>query len=473
MEDFSKIALTEASKLGAGYADVRIESKKTERFRLDNDSLTSIDIRSETGAGTRVLQSGSWGFYATNDLTRKGLKKAVAEAFSSARKAAKTLKSPARLAPTKICQVKVAVRVQKKPEEFPMEERVRFAKECAKTMREMSDLIRQASIEMSVDETSKWFASTEGARIQQDHITCIANFSAVARSEGLTENVSQTEGGTGGLERILDSDPLSISRELGKKAAELLSAPTPPDEKLPVVMDPDYLSLVVHEIIGHPSEADRVLGREAAWAGVTWWRGMLGQRIGSEILNASDNSAVEGTLGYYKYDDEGVEAEEKVIFRNGVLTSHMQSRETATEFGAKPNGGMRALSYQFFPLVRMSNTFIKPGNHSFQEIVEGIDRGIYIVGSKVPAIDNRRYNWQISGQWAYMIEKGEVTHLLRDPTLMGVSPEFFKSISAVGKDLKIRPRPGCAKGDPVQSIFVGNGGPHIRAVAQVLPTRGA
>jgi TldD protein len=238
-------------------------------------------------------------------------------------------------------------------------------------------------------------------------------------------------------------------------------------------MDPDYLSLVVHEIIGHPSEADRVLGREAAWAGVAWWRGMLGQRIGSEILNASDNSTVEGTLGYYRYDDEGVEAEEKVIFKNGVLTSHMQSRDTATEFGAKPNGGMRALSYRFFPLVRMSNTFIKPGNHSFQEIVEGIDRGIYIVGSKVPAIDNRRYNWQISGQWAYMIEKGEVTHLLRDPTLMGVSPEFFKSISAVGKDLKIRPRPGCAKGDPVQSIFVGNGGPHIRAIAQVLPTRGA
>ena len=199
---------------------------------------------------------------------------------------------------------------------------------------------------------------------------------------------------------------------------------------------------------------------------------MLGQKIGSELLNAVDDSRVEGALGYYKYDDEGVPAKEKVLIKNGVLINHMHSRETATLFETEPNGGMRASGSQFVPLIRMSNTFIKPGDWALEEMIEDVDRGIYTIGSKVPSIDNRRYNWQISCKWAYLIEKGELTKLLRDVTISGTAPTFFKSIDAVGKDFMMRPVPNCGKGDPMQTMHVGNGGPHIRGRANVIGTRG-
>jgi len=194
---------------------------------------------------------------------------------------------------------------------------------------------------------------------------------------------------------------------------------------------------------------------------------MLGQKVGSDLLNVSDDPRIEGSLGYYKYDDEGVPAEEKILIKNGVLTSHMHSRETAAIFGVKPNAGMRASSYRFVPLIRMSNTFIKPGDSSFEEMLEDTERGVYVVGNKIPSIDNRRYNWQISAQWAFLIEKGELTKLLRDVTVTGVAPEFFNSIDAVGKDFQIRPVSNCGKGDPMQGLYMGNGGPHIRGLATI------
>ncbi len=471
LEDLASKAMTYASKLGARYADIRIEKSVGESFLLENGKVEHVAVGTDEGAGIRALTHGAWGFYATSKLTENDVLKAVELAVKLAKASDTRIREVVRLADVKVVEDKDIVKVKQKPEDYPLEERVKLAKDCDSAMRKTSDRIHKAAVAIGTDRLLKLFHSTEGTRISYDYSKSYIRLEAIAHQIGLTESVGREEGGTGGVERIIEPDPIEISENIAKKAIALLKAPTPSAERLPVILDQDYVALLTHEILGHPSEADRVLGREAAWAGVAWWKGMLYQQVGSEFLNASDDPRIEGGLGYYRYDDEGVPAEEKELIKGGILTNHMHSRETAAIFGVKPNAGMRASSYRFVPLIRMSNTFIKPGDWTFEEMLEDVHRGVYVVGNKIPSIDMRRYNWQISAQWGFMIEKGELTKLLRDVTVAGIAPEFFKSIDAVGKDFQIRPVPSCGKGDPMQGLHVGNGGPHIRGIAIVQGTR--
>jgi len=472
MEDLAKAVMENALKLGAKYADIRIEQSRGEGFLLENGNVEQVSSDSTVGAGIRVLAKGAWGFYATTSLDRKSLLDATKRAYNMAVSSSQRVKEPCKLAPMKVVQDRDVIKVKKKMDDFPMEDRVQLAKDCDSAMRNVSKRIHRAAVSISGDTKKKLFCSTEGALIAHDMMKCYLSLRAVAHEAEITEDQYQLEGGTGGFEAIEKKNPIKLSQELARKTAELVKAPTAPTEEMTVIMDQDYVALLTHEIIGHPSEADRVLGKEAAWAGVAWWKGMIGQRVGSDLFNASDDPRIEGSLGYYKYDDEGVLAQEKVLIKDGVLVGHMHSRETAAIFGVEPNGGMRATSSQFVPLIRMGNTFIKPGDWTFEEMIEDVKHGIYAVGEKVPSIDNRRYNWQISSMWAYMIEKGELTTLLRDVTIAGTAPVFFKSIDAVGKDFILRPISSCAKGDPLQLMYMGNGGPHIRGRAQVIGTRG-
>ena len=235
-------------------------------------------------------------------------------------------------------------------------------------------------------------------------------------------------------------------------------------------MNPDFVALLTHEILGHPSEADRVLGKEMAWAGGAWWSGMLGQKIGSESLNVIDDPTIPGSLGWYEYDDEGVGSQKKNLVQNGILTEHMHSRETASIFDSTPNAAMRATSYSFMPLIRMACTCIAPGNLNPDEIIKDVKNGYYISNMKIPSIDMKRHNWSISAQYANKIENGEIKELLRDVIIVGTASEFFSSIDACGKDFTVRPITNCGKGDPMQQMKMGNGGPTIRGVATIRST---
>ena len=204
-----------------------------------------------------------------------------------------------------------------------------------------------------------------------------------------------------------------------------------------------------------------------AWAGGAWWAGKIGTRIGSNELHVIDDPTIPSSLGWYKYDDEGVPATKKLLINEGILNEHLQSRETATIFDAQPNSSMRATGYSFMPLVRMACTCIAPGDWSPDEMIKEVKNGYLICNMKIPSIDMMRYNWSISCQYAQKIENGELGELLRDVIVMGNSPEFFESIDARGKDFQVRPITNCGKGDPMQIMRMGNGGPHVRGKAIV------
>ncbi len=129
-------------------------------------------------------------------------------------------------------------------------------------------------------------------------------------------------------------------------------------------------------MVAHPSEADRVLGKEMAWAGGAWWKNKLGERIGSEQLNVFDDPTIEESLGWYYFDDEGVQTQKTTLMENGILKNNMQNRETSISFGTQSTGNMRATNYRFMPLIRMACTCIGAGDWKVDEMIKEVKMDI-------------------------------------------------------------------------------------------------
>ncbi|MCV0373000.1 MAG: TldD/PmbA family protein [Nitrosarchaeum sp.] len=464
LQEIACRAISYCQDSGAQYCDARAEIQNKKSAQIENGQVEHIREKSDSGLGIRLLKNGAWGFASiTNPDSFEQIRDRIDSALRSSDYTSKN-KQRVEMYPIPTTKTRKDLPVLRKPD---IEEMIKTGLECDRIISE-NPRITKSVVNPWFSENSKYFKSSEGTEILQNHTDVIIEMIATAHESGKTQSVNITEGGRGGMEQIIQNDTAQNSaRKISEKASELIDAKPAKEERGVVVMNPDFVALLTHEILGHPSEADRVLGKEMAWAGGAWWSGKLGERIGSENLNVFDDPTISHSLGWYHYDDEGVKTKRTNLVENGILKNHMQNRETAHVFGKEPTGNMRATSYMFMPLIRMACTCIQKGDWEQEEMIKDVKNGYFVSNMKIPSIDMKRYNWSISCQYAQKIENGEITDLLRDVIVMGTAPEFFKSIDACGKDFAVRPITNCGKGDPMQSMIMGNGGPSIRGIAMV------
>ena len=465
LQDLADRAVKFASDSGVQYCDARAEQQERKSILVENDQVEHIKNSDDSGIGIRLVKDGAWSFCSINNPNSfDQIKVAINDAIKNATYNSENKKNEISLYPNSSTKNKIDFPVLKTPD---IEELLNIGLECGKIILNESRIIKSI-INPWYTINSKYFTNSEGSEITQNFTDVVVEMIATAHESGLTQSVNITEGGRGGLEQILDKNKIQNSaKEIASKASQLIDAKPAKEEKATVVMNPDFVSLLTHEILGHPSEADRVLGKEMAWAGGAWWKGKIGEKIGSEKLNVFDDPTIKESLGWYHFDDEGVKSKKTTLVENGILKNHMQNRETAQTFNVPPTGNMRATNYRFMPLIRMACTCIGNGEWDVNEMIKGVKNGYLISNMKIPSIDMKRYNWSISCQYAQKIENGEITDLLRDVIVMGVAPEFFQSIDACGNNFTVRPITNCGKGDPMQSMIMGNGGPSIRGTATV------
>ena len=463
--DLADYAIRFAIDSGVQYCDARAEEQERKSILIENGETEHVRSINDSGIGIRLVKDGTWSFRSiTNPKSKEQIKETVEECIKNSIHYAKNKKDKFSIYPNSIVKKSIDYPALQKPN---LEELTKIGIECNNIISNTPKIIKSI-VNPWYTNNSKYFTSTEGSEILQSFSDVVIDMVSTAHESGLTQSVNITEGGRGGMEQITKNNKAQNSaKNIAKKASELLVAKAAKEEKATVVMNPDFVSLLTHEILGHPSEADRVLGKEMAWAGGAWWKGKIGEKIGSDELNVFDDPTIKESLGWYHFDDEGVETKKTTLVENGVLKNHMQNRETGQVFNSAPTGNMRATNYRFMPLIRMACTCIGNGDWNVNEMIKEVKNGYLISNMKIPSIDMKRYNWSISCQYAQKIENGEVTDLLRDVIVMGIAPEFFESIDACGNDFTIRPITNCGKGDPMQSMIMGNGGPSIRGVATV------
>lgn len=463
LQDLADKIIKYTEQSGVQYCDVRAEQQIKKSILIENKEIEHIRNSEDKGIGVRLIKNGAWSFCSiTNPKSFDEIKNILDKTIKNSDYTNSNKKNKINLHNNPINKKQINFPVIKKPE---IEELTSIGLECNEIMMNSPAIIRSVTNPYFVT-NSKYFVNSEGSKILQNFTDVIMEMVATAHESGITQSVNITEGGRGGME-LIQSKSQQSAKEISVKASELIKAKPVKEEKTTLVMNPDFVSLLTHEILGHPSEADRVLGKEMAWAGGAWWKGKIGEKIGSENLNVFDDPTIKESLGWYYYDDEGVETKKTNLIENGILKNHMQNRETSEIFNSIPTGNMRATSYRYMPLIRMACTCIGNGDQEVNEIIKDVKNGYYISNMKVPSIDMKRYNWSISCQYAQKIEDGQLTDLQRDVIVMGTAPEFFNSIDACGNDFTVRPITNCGKGDPMQSMIMGNGGPTIRGTATV------
>jgi TldD protein len=219
---------------------------------------------------------------------------------------------------------------------------------------------------------------------------------------------------------------------------------------------------MVHESVGHPQEADRIVGREAAQAGESYLNLKdLGMKIGSEEAYVSDDPTIPHSLGFYLYDEEGVKAKKRRLIHAGKLNEFLHNRHTANLLGLNSNAAARASRFDREPIIRMANTYVEPGDYKVEELFKDVKKGIYVKSFMEWNIDDKRLNQRYVGHEAYMIENGEISEMVRNPVIEITTPKLWSSLDARADDLQFSAAT-CGKGDPLQGVPVWSGGPHIR-----------
>ncbi|MEM0452894.1 MAG: TldD/PmbA family protein [Nitrososphaerota archaeon] len=467
-DDLLREAVDYALSLGASYAEARYQKDVTESIMLKN-GVPEISASSiSRGISVRVLVGNALGFASTSDLKIGAVKKIVSSAVSMARTSSKMISRGVSLAGGKISSGRVEVKPRIKWENISIEDKIDYMKDIDKLVVEASEKIG-VKIPSRLLTFEKWdlekhVVNSDGADVKHVIPRTMASYILTLYSpqHGTLQRYRELGESRGweAIERWRLDDVMV--EEVENLCRVLLESIEPPKGEVDVVVGGEIVGLICHESAGHPAEADRVLGREAAQAGETYIKpDMLGTKIGSDIVTVVDDPRIPHSFGYYLYDEEGVEVRERILIENGFLRELLHNRETASIFGVESNGASRASLYDREPIVRMANTYMKPGDYTFEELIEDIKLGVYIKSNQEWNIDDKRWNQRYVGVEAYMIVDGEVGKPVRNPVLEITTKDFYSSIDAIGKKVKFNAG-YCGKSEPLQAIPVWFGGPDVR-----------
>jgi TldD protein len=463
-EDIVDYALGYAEKKEAEYTEVRSHNRTLETLMLRNGILEAYGSAVDSGFCVRVLLGGGIGFASSNKWTREEAREIVDLAFKFAKLAGRRDKIT--FAKEKSIEIKWAVGQKKKAENVSPEEKISTLVGISKVLSSCGVKIAATISGCTVDSVSKYFVNSEGSRISSV-VPRIGAFVFITVVEhGKTEQASEQFGYSGGWEAF---DKWNISEKMIHNAKVLKNIILKGRSVKPGTMDlicgPEVTGIAAHESCGHPMEADRILGREMSQAGRSFvFQGgpfWIGTRIGNDVVTIVDDPTLEHSYGHYAFDDEGVKARRRFLYKNGLINEFLHNRESAAKLGTKSNGSSRSINYNREAIVRMANTFVLPGDLTEEELTEDVEQGIYMKSFTEWNIDDKRFNQRYVGKEAYMIRNGELGGPIARPVIETTTLKFWTAVDAITKKVEFDAAT-CGKGDPSQGIPVYAGGPCIR-----------
>ncbi|WP_458453869.1 TldD/PmbA family protein [Methanobrevibacter sp.] len=426
------------------YMDIRLGLGNNTSILMKDGNVDEVNTGMSLGARIRVLNNEAWGFAYTTDLSK------LNEITQTALKLSTSLKGDVKLSESEIIKDKVEVDVKIPFKDISIEEKKDIMKDAADAA--SIDKVNSTTASYADSEVNELFMNSEGSEIQVKTSRVRMALNASATDGEIIQFGHGSLGGVKGFEAIANADIEEFGRNIGEKAVRLLDAKPAPSGQFPVVADSELTGVLIHEALGHAVEGDLILQNDSIL------KGKLGEQIASDIVNIFDDASLSDGFGYYPYDVEGVKTKPNQLVKDGKLISLLNSRSTASKLGMKSSGNARSLIADQ-PIVRMSNTYLQPGDMEVDELFEDIDNGIYLKGSRGGQVDTGKGIFQFNAAEGYLIESGEITTPLRDVSLSGNILETLKNIDAIGNDFKLSVG-FCGKDG--QTAPVGDGGPHTR-----------
>jgi len=434
---------------GGDFAEAYYERSITNSLSLDEDKITTATRGLDMGVGFRVIQGEKTGYAFSDDLDFARLKEAAETAALIASGAVK--QKPATftpLSPPSYYLVKVS------PDTIASKEKVALLVKANAVARAHDKRITQVGVGFYDINKKILIANSEGLYVE-DTQTLSQLGASCAALEGTQRSMGyESKAGSYGFEHF----NLALAEEFGRKAAEmairLLPAEDAPAGEFPIVIAAGYGGIFFHEAIGHSLEGDGIRKKTSCF----WDK--LGQPIASSVVTLADDGTYKGSWGAVNVDDEGCVGKNTILIDKGICAAFIQDKLNAKLMKVSQTGNGRRESYQFYPIPRMTNTYMHAGESAPEDVIRTVEKGLYIgkIGGGNVSPTTGRFVFSVTE--GYMIEGGKVTKPLKGIMLMGSGQEVLKNISMVGNDLLVIGGGSCGKDS--QSKPVGFGNPTLK-----------
>jgi TldD protein len=471
LRDLADAALAQAASLGAQHADFRAERIRGQQIGMSDGNPQTLFDADDTGLAVRVIVDGTWGFASAVDLTTDAAAQAARQAVEVARVAAAMNTEPIELAPEPAYgEVTWVSAYDVDPFTISVADKVALLAQWSHALL-AHPAVSHVDASLQQVRECKFYADGATTATQQ-RVRLHPQVTAVAVAEdGRFDTMRTLAPPVGRGYEFLTGTGWDFEAELAELPdllAAKLQAPSVEPGHYDLVIDPSNLWLTIHESIGHATELDRALGYEAAYAGTSFATlDKLGSlQYGSHVMHITGDRSAEHGLATIGYDDEGVAGQSWDLISDGVLVGYQLDRRMAQLNGfGRSNGCAFSDGPGHMPLQRMANVSLQPapGGPSTENLIGGVERGIYVLGDKSWSIDMQRYNFQFTGQRFVKIENGRLAGQLRDVAYQATTTDFWGSMEAVGgpQSYVLGGAFNCGKGQPGQIAPVSHGCPAV------------
>ncbi len=470
--DLAERALAAARRAGARYADMRLGETRREFIKAREDRLETFDERCNRGFGLRVLLDGCWGFYGARRLDAETVLEGVERALANARAVRAIQARPIVIEELPVVETQWSMPMGVDP--FAVQPGVK-----ADFLLAVNAAARDAGADFSTAYLSaareeRLFASSAGSRIFQTRTRVHPQFdvTVIDKATGrYATRESLVPGRGAGWDYVENCGLIAEAAQAAREARRKLSAKPVAAGVRDIVIDPTNLWLTIHETIGHSTELDRALGWEANFAGTSFVKPHMLDTLqfGSELMTIVADRSQPGGLSTIGYDDDGAPAEaaEFRIVDKGTFRNFQMALGQAHLIGLpQSNGCAYADSPSAFPIQRMPNISLAPNEKScsLDDLIGGIEDGLYVVGAGSWSIDQQRDNFQFGGQLFYEIKNGKLGEMVRDAAYQGRTLPFWNALDGLGdaSTYHLAGTFGCGKAEPVQVAPVSHGAPAAR-----------
>ena len=453
--------LNEQKSLFAPGVHTELRGQKNRNRRavlLSGDVLANV--RSDvSGVSARVYEGGVWGFSSMAEYSE--------EAAATVLKAAS---ENAAFMDRHVGNGKPALAPLKGGQPFIMEDfndpaqkvYVDFAREIDEYIAAHCPNLTSRKVISTEDSMEKLLKVSDG---RDAHILSPRSYIYVILSaetpSGAPVELFRSFGGSGTFDTNF-TDPSALYAEIDKLYEQLMQKRegvyADAGEKT-VILGGMMTGMLSHEAVGHTVEADLVLGGSVAAHN-------LNKQVASDLVTLTDfaHTAFGKPCPLPVFvDDEGTEAKDVTLIRDGILTGYMNSRESAQHFGMEPAGNARAWMFSDEPLIRMRNTAVHPGKDKLEDMIASIDDGYYLIDSGNGQADTTG-EFMFGVTMGYEIKGGKLGKALLDTTISGVAFEMLKTVDMVSDSVFWCSSGFCGKKQPMP---VGMGGPALRCKVKI------
>ncbi|GEJ56688.1 TldD/PmbA family protein [Anaeromyxobacter diazotrophicus] len=454
-------ALSAALSRGGDFADVFFQHRVSNDLALEDGAVNRAYTTVELGVGVRVVKGDQTGYGYTEDLSPAALR-------ACAETAAAIASGPARPAPQRFhvpSRLPDRYRLQTPWEEVRPEAKLPLLEGVNARVFAADPRVKKVSVHFRDEAGAVLVATSDGRLVEDLQPMTLLYVSCLAEQGGRREQGGYNVAGRAGFDFYAPDRVDRVVREAVARTAILFEAGPAPAGELPVVLAAGSSGILLHEAIGHGMEAD--FNRK----NVSIYADKIGKAIAKPFVNIVDDAANEGARGAINVDDEGNAAGTTRLVEDGVLATYLHDAISAKHYGVAPTGNGRRQGYAYPPLPRMRSTYMLPGPHKREEIIQSVKKGIYCENFTNGQVNIGAGDFTFYVKNGWLIEDGKLTRPIKDVNIIGNGPKVLEQVDMVSDDLAID-EGGWTCGKDGQSVPVSQGLPTVRVASLTVGGRG-